>query len=90
MRTPGAVARRTGHMQDGLSNQEGIMHKGKSISARVPTTRPAILDSVGLVRRANGSATLRLKVTGNVRDLAKIRLVEGDRLRVHQFTIAAA
>lgn len=65
------------------------MQKVIQFPVRNPTARPVILDSVGFVRRRNGSATLRLALTGNVRDLASLRLAEGDRLRVHRYTIAA-
>lgn len=60
----------------------------KAKAVAIPTSRAVILDSVGLVRRANGHATLRLKLTGPTAELASLRLAEGTRMRVHRRTLS--
>lgn len=50
--------------------------------------RPVVLDTVGMVRRRSGHATLRLKIIGPVEKLQSLRMQEGDLLRVHGRTVA--
>lgn len=59
-------------------------------ATRRPHSAPVVLDTVGMVRRRNGAATLRLKIVGPVDKLHALRLQEGDRLRVHGKTLAMA
>ncbi|WP_438482760.1 hypothetical protein [Oleiharenicola lentus] len=48
------------------------------------------LDTVGIVRRRNAYATLRLKIVGPVEKLEVLKMQEGDRLRVFEQTVALA
>jgi hypothetical protein len=53
-------------------------------------TAPVVLDTVGMVRRRRGHATLRLTIVGPIEKLQSLQMQEGDRLRVHAGTVAMA
>jgi hypothetical protein len=66
------------------------MSKFTRTATRRTRSAPVVLDTVGMVRRRNGAATLRLKIVGPVDKLQGLRMQEGDRLRVHTKTVAMA
>lgn len=66
------------------------MNKFTRKASRRDHSATVMLDTVGMVRRRNGAATLRLKIVGPVAKLQELQMQEGDRLRVHTRTVAVA